>query len=128
MISEYNIRTLFTAPTAFRAIKKEDPNATYLKKYDIKCLRALFLAGERADRSREGMGGERSRRHDHEIAVEPGEIVTLIGANGAGKTALAALASRNMAISCTVQDGRAWVSDGSTTVEIEPQVVTSASG
>ncbi|HAR31345.1 MAG TPA: hypothetical protein DCR65_07455 [Gammaproteobacteria bacterium] len=42
--------------------------------------------------------------------------------------ALAALASRNMAISCTVQDGRAWVSDGSTTVEIEPQVVTSASG
>jgi propionyl-CoA synthetase len=49
MISEYNIRTLFTAPTAFRAIKKEDPNADYLKKYDVKCLRALFLAGERAD-------------------------------------------------------------------------------
>jgi propionyl-CoA synthetase len=49
MISEHNIRTLFTAPTAFRAIKKEDPNAEYLKKYDVKCLRALFLAGERAD-------------------------------------------------------------------------------
>ena len=49
MISEYNIRTLFTAPTAFRAIKKEDPNAEHLKKYDVKCLRALFLAGERAD-------------------------------------------------------------------------------
>ena len=49
MISEYNIRTLFTAPTAFRAIKKEDPSAEHLKKYDVKCLRALFLAGERAD-------------------------------------------------------------------------------
>ena len=49
MISEYKIAALFTAPTAFRAIKKEDPNAEYLKKYDVKCMRTLFLAGERAD-------------------------------------------------------------------------------
>ena len=49
MISEYKIAALFTAPTAFRAIKKEDPNAEYLKKYDVKRMRTLFLAGERAD-------------------------------------------------------------------------------
>ena len=49
MISEYKIAALFTAPTAFRAIKKEDPNAEFLKKYDISCMRTLFLAGERAD-------------------------------------------------------------------------------
>ena len=49
MISEYKIAALFTAPTAFRAIKKEDPNAEHLKKYDVSCLRTLFLAGERAD-------------------------------------------------------------------------------
>ena len=41
--------TLFTAPTAFRAIKKEDPNAELLKGHDLTRFRALFLAGERAD-------------------------------------------------------------------------------
>ena len=40
---------LFTAPTAFRAIKKEDPTGEYLKKYDMSGLKALFLAGERCD-------------------------------------------------------------------------------
>ncbi len=49
MIEEYSIVALFTAPTAFRAIKKEDPNAEFLKKYSTKSLRTLFLAGERAD-------------------------------------------------------------------------------
>jgi len=49
MISEHQIRVLFTAPTAFRAIRKEDPNADYLKNYDLTGFRALFLAGERAD-------------------------------------------------------------------------------
>ena len=49
VISENNCRVLFTAPTAFRAIRKEDPNAEFLGKYDMSCLRALFLAGERAD-------------------------------------------------------------------------------
>jgi propionyl-CoA synthetase len=49
MVDEYKIVSLFTAPTAFRAIKKEDPNAEFLKKYDTSSLRALFLAGERAD-------------------------------------------------------------------------------
>ena len=49
VISEHKISTLFTAPTAFRAIKKEDPNAEYLQKYDLGGFRALFLAGERCD-------------------------------------------------------------------------------
>ncbi len=49
VISEHNVKALFTAPTAFRAIKKEDPNGDYLKKYDISGLRSLFLAGERCD-------------------------------------------------------------------------------
>ncbi|MBN2569307.1 MAG: propionyl-CoA synthetase [Deltaproteobacteria bacterium] len=49
VISEHNVSVLFTAPTAFRAIKKEDPKAEYLKKYDIGSLKYLFLAGERLD-------------------------------------------------------------------------------
>jgi propionyl-CoA synthetase len=49
VISEYNVKVMFTAPTAFRAIKKEDPQGEYLAKYDLSCLQALFLAGERCD-------------------------------------------------------------------------------
>ena len=49
VISEHKAVILFTAPTAFRAIKKEDPKAEYLKKYDLSHFRTLFLAGERAD-------------------------------------------------------------------------------
>jgi len=49
VIAEYNVRTLFTAPTAFRAIKKEDPSGDFYRRYDTSCLRNLFLAGERLD-------------------------------------------------------------------------------
>lgn len=49
VINEHKVCILFTAPTAFRAIKKEDPNGEYLKKYDLSQFRALFLAGERCD-------------------------------------------------------------------------------
>ncbi|WP_424946070.1 propionyl-CoA synthetase [Candidatus Spongiihabitans sp.] len=49
VISEHKVKVLFTAPTAFRAIKKEDPNGEYIKKYDLSCLQSLFLAGERTD-------------------------------------------------------------------------------
>jgi len=49
IISEYNVAALFTAPTAFRAIKKEDPDGNFIRKYDLKNFRTLFLAGERAD-------------------------------------------------------------------------------
>ena len=49
VISQHNVKVLFTAPTAFRAIKREDPDAKHLARYDIGCLKALFLAGERCD-------------------------------------------------------------------------------
>jgi len=49
VISEHGVKVLFTAPTAFRAIKKEDPEGTLLKKYDLSGFRTLFLAGERLD-------------------------------------------------------------------------------
>jgi len=49
IISEYKIKTMFTAPTAFRAIKKEDSKGEFFKKYDLSKFKALFLAGERAD-------------------------------------------------------------------------------
>ncbi len=49
IISQHKVKSLFTAPTAFRAIKREDPNADYVKKYDISCFKILFLAGERSD-------------------------------------------------------------------------------
>ncbi len=49
VIEEHNVKVLFTAPTAFRAIKREDPAGEYVKKYDLSCLKTLFLAGERAD-------------------------------------------------------------------------------
>jgi len=47
--AEHGVVSLFTAPTAFRAIKKEDPQGKLLQQYDLKHFRALFLAGERAD-------------------------------------------------------------------------------
>ena len=49
VIAEHKVAAFFTAPTAFRAIKKEDPDGTFLAKHDISSLRTLFLAGERAD-------------------------------------------------------------------------------
>lgn len=49
VISEHGVVANFTAPTAFRAIKKEDPEGTFIRKYDLSEFRTLFLAGERAD-------------------------------------------------------------------------------
>src|SRR6478736_7186483 len=49
VISEHKAVALFTAPTAFRAIKKEDPDGKLLKQYDLSKFRTLFLAGERGD-------------------------------------------------------------------------------
>ena len=49
VIEDYNVVSFFTAPTAFRAIKREDPKGEFLNKYDTSSLRSLFLAGERAD-------------------------------------------------------------------------------
>ncbi|KUF09687.1 propionate-CoA ligase PrpE [Pseudoponticoccus marisrubri] len=49
VISEHKVRSFFTAPTAFRAVRREDPNGDFIGKYDLSCLRAVYLAGERAD-------------------------------------------------------------------------------
>lgn len=49
VISEHRVCTLFTAPTAFRAIRQQDPEGSHISRYDITDFRALFLAGERCD-------------------------------------------------------------------------------
>jgi propionyl-CoA synthetase len=49
VIAEHGVSVLFCAPTAFRAIRKEDPHGDYIKKYDLSGFRMLFLAGERCD-------------------------------------------------------------------------------
>ncbi len=49
VIEEYQVKSLFTAPTAYRAIKKEDPDGKLAKKYNLNCLQTLFSAGERLD-------------------------------------------------------------------------------
>ncbi|HBT00005.1 MAG TPA: propionyl-CoA synthetase [Citreicella sp.] len=49
VISEHRVKSFFTAPTAFRAVKREDPAGEFVAKYDLSCLKAVYLAGERAD-------------------------------------------------------------------------------
>ena len=49
VISEHKVKVMFTAPTAIRAIKKEDHDGNLIKKYDLSCLKYQFLAGERCD-------------------------------------------------------------------------------
>ncbi|MDK3074853.1 propionate-CoA ligase PrpE [Sedimentitalea sp. JM2-8] len=49
VISEHGVKSFFTAPTAIRAVKREDPNGAFTKPYDLSCLNTLYLAGERAD-------------------------------------------------------------------------------
>jgi propionyl-CoA synthetase len=49
VIEEYTVKAIFAAPTAFRAIRKEDPEAKLLAKYDLSCLKSVFMAGERLD-------------------------------------------------------------------------------
>ncbi|MGE4325259.1 MAG: propionate-CoA ligase PrpE [Pseudodonghicola sp.] len=49
VISEHKVKSFFTAPTAFRAVKREDPKGEQVTKYDLSCLKQVYLAGERAD-------------------------------------------------------------------------------
>jgi propionyl-CoA synthetase len=49
IVAEHRVAALFTAPTAFRAIKREDPDGSLIERYDLSSFRSLFLAGERAD-------------------------------------------------------------------------------
>jgi len=49
VIAQHGVNAMFTAPTAFRAIKKEDPDGVHMTKHDLRHFRTLFLAGERCD-------------------------------------------------------------------------------
>jgi propionyl-CoA synthetase len=49
VVAEHGVSTLFTAPTAFRAIRQQDPDGEHIGRYDLSGFRALFLAGERCD-------------------------------------------------------------------------------
>jgi propionyl-CoA synthetase len=49
IMAEHQVNVFFTAPTAFRAIRKEDPTAECIKKYDLSHLKSIFVAGERCD-------------------------------------------------------------------------------
>jgi propionyl-CoA synthetase len=74
VISEHGAAAMFTAPTAFRAIKKEDPKAEHLKRYDLSRFRTLFLAGERCDPDTLNWAGEILQRPviDHWWQTETG--------------------------------------------------------
>lgn len=48
-MEEYKVSALFTAPTALRAVQRDDPHAALIRKYNIRSLRAIFLAGERSE-------------------------------------------------------------------------------
>ena len=73
VISEHNVAALFTAPTAFRAIRRDDPDGSFIKKYDLSKFRTLFLAGERADTATHRMGGASSRPPGHRSLVADGD-------------------------------------------------------
>ena len=62
VIAEHGCVAMFTAPTAFRAIKKEDPQGKFFAQYDLSKFRTLFLAGERADPDTRELGREAARR------------------------------------------------------------------
>jgi propionyl-CoA synthetase len=61
VIAEYGVSVMFTAPTAFRAIKRDDPKGEFIGRYDLGKLRALFLAGERCDPDTLGWATEKLR-------------------------------------------------------------------
>jgi propionyl-CoA synthetase len=74
VIADHGVRTLFTAPTAFRAIKKEDPAGQHLARYDLSGFAYLFLAGERLDPDTYHWAAERLARPvlDHWWQTESG--------------------------------------------------------
>ena len=76
--AEYAVKVLFTAPTAFRAVKKEDPQALLMKPYDLSKLQAIFSAGERLDPPTEAWLTEISGKPvvDHWWQTETGWAIT----------------------------------------------------
>jgi len=75
---EYGVKALFTAPTAFRAVKKEDPEALFMKNYDLSKLTTIFSAGERLDAPTQVWLGEQSGKPviDHWWQTETGWAIT----------------------------------------------------
>jgi propionyl-CoA synthetase len=61
VIAEHGVSTLFTAPTAFRAIRQQDPEGEHISRYDLSGFRTLFLAGERCDPETLGWAEEKLR-------------------------------------------------------------------
>ncbi|SDO82576.1 propionyl-CoA synthetase [Pseudomonas jinjuensis] len=78
MIEEHKVNALFCAPTAFRAIRKEDPDGGLCRKYDLGSLRKLFLAGEKLDSSTQNWLEELTGKpvYDHWWQTETGWPVT----------------------------------------------------
>jgi propionyl-CoA synthetase len=76
--AEYGVKVLFTAPTAFRAVKKEDPQALLMKPYNLSKLQAIFSAGERLDPPTEAWLSEISGKPvvDHWWQTETGWAIT----------------------------------------------------
>jgi propionyl-CoA synthetase len=83
VIEEHGVQVLFTAPTAFRAIKREDPEGSFIRNYDLSRFRMLFLAGERCDPDTLRWAEDRLKVPviDHWWQTETGWA---IGANAAG--------------------------------------------
>jgi propionyl-CoA synthetase len=107
VISQHNVSTLFTAPTAFRAIKRDDPNGAFIAKYDLSKFRTLFLAGERCDPDTLHWAEERLDVPviDHWWQTETGWP---IGANCVGLGALPVRArNRSRATTCASSTTRA---------------------
>lgn len=75
---EYGVKALFTAPTAFRAVKKDDPQAELMKQYDLSKLQTIFSAGERLDAPTEAWLAEKSGKPvvDHWWQTETGWAIT----------------------------------------------------
>lgn len=76
--AEYGVKALFTAPTAFRAVKKEDPQALLMKNYDLSKLKIIYSAGERLDPPTEAWLTEQSGKPvvDHWWQTETGWAIT----------------------------------------------------
>jgi propionyl-CoA synthetase len=76
--AEYGVKSFFTAPTAFRAVKKEDPDALLMKPYDLSKLQVIFSAGERLDPPTQQWLGEKSGKPvvDHWWQTETGWGIT----------------------------------------------------
>ena len=76
--AEYGVKALFTAPTAFRAVKKEDPQALFMKQYDLSKLTTIFSAGERLDAPTEAWLTDHSGKPvvDHWWQTETGWAIT----------------------------------------------------